>query len=115
MSSLSAGIIGGAVGGALGVLGTTVSAYWGPRKPEKWRSERLDKPRKELLRTLLTDERWVTRSLERLCVVTGTTPEECRRLLISINARGVALTGGKEGWALISRKPLEGSFTDERS
>jgi hypothetical protein len=28
MSDLAAGIVGGVVGGTLGVLGTTVSAYW---------------------------------------------------------------------------------------
>jgi hypothetical protein len=115
VSELAAGVIGGAVGGILGVLGTTVSAYWGPRKLEQWRAERLDRPRKELLRRMLEDERYVVRTLERLCVVSGTTPDECRRLLISINARGVELTGQGEGWALISRKPLEGSFRDDSS
>jgi hypothetical protein len=113
VDELVAGVIGGALGGAIGVMGTTVSAYWGPRKLEEWRADRIDRPRKELLQRMLEDERWVTRRLDRLCAVSGTAPEDCRRLLISIGARGVMLKGGAEGWALISRKPLEGSFTDD--
>jgi hypothetical protein len=111
MSELVAGVIGGAVGGALGVLGTTVSAYWGPRKLEEWRARRRDAPRKDLLRRMLDDERFPDgRSLRRLCIVTGTTDEECRRLLIEIGARGVIFDDDSEGWALIARKPLEGNF-----
>jgi hypothetical protein len=112
VSELAAGIIGGVLGGVLGVLGTTVTAYWGPRMLEQWRAEQLEKPRKDLLRRLLTEKKPI-RSLERLCIVTGTTPEECRRLLVSIEARGVIMGDGSEGWSLISRKPLEGSYTDD--
>ena len=45
--------------------------------------------------------------METLSRVTGTPPDECRRLLIEIEARGVKLEGDVEGWALISRKPLD--------
>ena len=43
------------------------------------------------------------RTLARLRRVTGTTDDECRRLLIEIGARGVTMRGGDEGWALIER------------
>jgi hypothetical protein len=45
--------------------------------------------------------------------VTGTDADECRRLLIQVNARGVILAGGEEGWALIARKPLDGAYTSQ--
>jgi hypothetical protein len=47
------------------------------------------------------------RSLDLLKHVTGTTDEECRRLLIEIGTRGVLMRGQKEGWALIERYPLD--------
>jgi hypothetical protein len=60
---------------------------------------------------MLGDERFPDgRYVDTLRVVTGTTPEECRTLLIQVGARGVTLApkeGGTEGWALISRKPLD--------
>ena len=108
---LVSGVIGGVIGGVLGVIGTLVSAYYGPRKLEEWREKRADEqlhgPRKRLLKKLLEDERFPDgRTLETLTLYTGTTPEECRRLLIEIEARGVKFSGDQEGWALISRKPL---------
>ena len=39
-------------------------------------------------------------------MVTGTTYEECRRLLVEIGARGVKLRDNKEGWVLIKNKPI---------
>src|SRR5262245_32249758 len=110
MSNLAIALLGGFVGGVLGVVGTIFSSYYGPRKLEQWRrneDERtLDGPRKDLLRTMLGDERYKDgRYLQTLRIVTGTTEEECRRLLIQIGARGVLLKDG-EGWALIANKPL---------
>lgn len=104
-------IVGGLIGGVLGVIGTLVSSYYGPRKFEEWREqreeERLNGPRKRLLKKLLEDQRFKDgRTLETLSRVTGTSEEECRRLLIEIEARGVRLADGKEGWALIARKPF---------
>ena len=114
MSELAAGVIGGVVGGVLGVLGTTVSSYWGPRRLEQWRQDRRDEPRKQLLRRMLSDERFPDgRTLDRLRTVTGTSPEECRRLLVQVGARGVVFPNSVEGWALISRKPLDGDYASE--
>jgi len=105
-------VVGGLIGGVLGVVGTLVSSYYGPRKFEEWREKRLEErlngPRKRLLKKLLEDRRFNDgRLLDTLSRVTGTIPEECRRLLIEIEARGVTLEDGKEGWALITRKPLD--------
>jgi|SRR5579863_3272100 len=105
-------LVGGLVGGILGVVGTLLSAYYGPRKLEEWREqkmeERLNGPRKHLLRKLLADGRFTDgRKIETLTLYSGTSPEECRRLLIEIEARGVRFADGSEGWALISRKPLD--------
>ena len=111
-SELTAGLIGGVVGGVLGVVGTLISSYYGPRKMEEWREkraeERLNGPRKRLLLKLLEDERFQDgRSIDTLSRVSGTSADECRRLLIEIDARGVKLEGDQEGWALVSRKPLD--------
>ena len=61
-SELSAAILGGLIGGVLGVLGTLVTSYYGPRKIEEWREkrqeERLNGPRKLLLKKLLEDRRF---------------------------------------------------------
>jgi hypothetical protein len=108
---LSVAIIGGLIGGVLGAAGTLITSYYGPRKFEEWREnrleERLNGPRKRLLKEMLEDTRFADgRSLETLSRVTGTSLDECRRLLIEIAARGITLAGNKEGWALIRRKPL---------
>ena len=80
---------------------------------EEWRDEkrldaRLNGPRKRLLLRMLEDARFSDgRSFDVLCRVAGTTSEECRYLLVEVGARGVTLAGDKEGWALITRKPLD--------
>jgi hypothetical protein len=111
-TELAVAIVGGIVGGILGAVGTLVSSYYGPRKFEEWQEGRKGKrefgPRKILLKTMLEDNRFPDgRKIETLCRITGTTLDECRRLLIEIGARGVTFKGNEEGWALISRKPLD--------
>ena len=105
-------VVGGLIGGVVGVAGTLISSYYGPRKLEEWRESRLEEkqngPRKCLLKQMLEDPQFSDgRKLKTLSHVTGTSDEECRRLLIEIDARGVMLAGDVEGWALISRKPLD--------
>jgi hypothetical protein len=110
MSELVAGLVGGFFGGVLGVLGTLVTSYYGPKKLEEWRERRIEErengPRKQLLRTMLEDPKFEMRSLAQLSRVSGTTEEHCRRLLIEIGARGVTMAGEREAWALIERFPL---------
>lgn len=112
LTALWAAVIGGVIGGILGVVGTLISSYYGPRKMEEWRENRKEErfygPRKRLLKKMLEDPRFPDgRTIEILSRVTGTKYEECHGLLIEIGARGVTLKGDKEGWALISRKPIE--------
>ncbi len=94
----------------LGALAGFVSSYLGPRKLEEWRTAKHEaewaKPRKVLLEQLLSDERWKFRKLSTLARVVGVTEEQCRDLLISIEARALANTSKSERWALISRAPL---------
>ena len=107
MSELEAALLGGFLGGALGVASTLVASYFGPRWLEQWRAdikeERDYGPRKRLLKQMLIEPNPPIRSLKQLRHVTGTTDEECRRLLIEVGARGVTMRGGVEGWALIER------------
>ncbi|HAF31060.1 MAG TPA: hypothetical protein DCG75_18645 [Bacteroidales bacterium] len=115
MELLSA-LIGGLIGGVLGVVGSILSSYYGPRKFEEWKEKRMidkyDNPRKELLQKLLGGD-FKIRSIETLSRVTGTTNEECRRLLIEIKARGIKIKGNREGWVLIMNKPLNVSLENE--
>ena len=107
---LTAGIIGGVAGGALGVLSTLVGSFYGPRALEEWRARKQDEPKKRLLKALLDDPRFPDgRYLETLRIVTGTSEEECRRLLIEVDARGVipGSSTQKELWALVKNKPLD--------
>ncbi len=52
-SNLLSALAGGFVGGVLGVIGTIISAYYGPRMLEQWKerrkAEKWDAPRKRLL------------------------------------------------------------------
>ena len=92
-------------------MGTVVTSYWGPRKLEEGRERRREAqefgPRKALLERMLRDPKHRIRTLDMLKHVTGTSEEECRRLLIEIGARGVLMNGQREGWALIERYPLD--------
>lgn len=108
-------LIGGFIGGILGVIGTILSSYYGPRKLEKWRMEQKEKkhdqPRKKLLKEMLDDNRFPNgRRLSTLSRVSGTNLDECRRLLIDLDARGITLKDDNdneiEGWVLIANRPL---------
>ena len=116
MELLSA-LTGGVIGGVLGVVGSIFSSYYGPRKFEEWkekrRNERLDEPRKKILNDLLDGPTHKIRSIETLSRVTGTTEDECRGLLIEIEARGIRIRGNREGWVLIKNKPFENINEDE--
>ena len=105
-AQIIAAVLGGIFGGTVGVFGS----YWGPKWLEQWREtkdeEKRHGPRKKLLKAMLDDTTYKDgRYLETLCRVSGTTPDECRRLLIELNARGVKLDRG-EGWVLLERKPI---------
>jgi len=78
---------------------------------EEYKNRKWAKPRKKLLMQMLTDHNGF-RTLKRLTLVTGTSDDECRTLLIAIGARGAMLKSGKEGWALISKKPLSTNLAE---
>lgn len=108
-------LIGGFIGGILGVIGTILSSYLGPRKLEMWRmkqkEKKYDQPRKKLLKQMLDDNRFPNgRRLSTLSIVSGTNLDECRRLLIDLDARGITLKDDYdneiEGWVLIANRPL---------
>ena len=88
-----------------------LSAYYGPIKLEQWKERRReakwDGARKKLLLSMLEEPEREIRSIETLCRASGTTKEECRRLLIEIDARGIRMRGNREGWALLRNRPLE--------
>lgn len=46
------------------------------------------------------------RSLETLSKVTGSNPEDCRRLLVELKARGFTMADEREGWTYIKNRPL---------
>lgn len=95
----------------MGVIGTLWTSYFGPKKliefKEKREEEKLNGPRKKLLLSLLNDQNYRDgRTMETLSMVTGTTFEECRRLLVEIGGRGIKHKNNKEGWVLIKNKPI---------
>ena len=51
-AGLMSALIGGFIGGVLGVIGTPLSSYYGPRKLEEWKERRIEErhngPRKTL-------------------------------------------------------------------
>lgn len=98
------------------MTGTIVTSYYGPRRLEEWRERRREArefgPRKDLLERMLRDPSHPIRTLDMLKHVTGTSDDECRRLLIEIGARGVVMSGHREGWALIERYPLDKAFEE---
>jgi hypothetical protein len=98
-------VLGGFVGGIVGPL--VLEEY------RRWRHERAWKrPRKELLKRLLEGP-LIFRSIDTLARTVGTSPDECRSLLIEIGARGAIMKDRREAWALISRAPLKDVSEEE--
>ncbi len=93
----------GVVVGAFATSGASLLVNW----LQSRRQKSLDADRKELLRELLRTRDW--RKLSTFSRVIGADPEETRRLLIAIGARGseVPQDDGAEVWGLISKHPLD--------
>ena len=111
-STLLTAMMGGIIGGIIGVIGTLWTSYYGPKKliefNDKRDEMRLNGPRKTLLLKLLEDKEFPDgRTIETLSMVTGTSVEDCRRLLVEIGARGIKHEGDVEGWVLIKNKPIK--------
>lgn len=94
----------GVIVGALVSIGGNLLLYWYQNR----RGSAIDNVRKKLLRKMLDNAGFKEgRSLETLSKVTGATHEECRRLLIELEARGFTLADGREGWTYIKNRPLK--------
>lgn len=91
----------GAVGVIVGFFITALSGLirdWFLNKSQK----KLDKQRKDILKTLLLQKNWM--KIETLSSVIGAGEEETKRLLIDIKARGSL--NENDVWALMEKKPL---------
>lgn len=94
------GVVGVVIGSIISVLGNILFHIYQNRKANS-----LDNLRKNLLRTMLDNPKFTEgRSLETLCRVSGAIPEECRRLLLELGARGFTLQNGNEGWTYIKNR-----------
>lgn len=106
-----AGLIGGLVGGVAGSIGAWLSGYWGPRRLEEEREQRLEVkvwgPRKALIKEMLDYATEDGRSLHTLKRVTGTPDDDLRRLLVELGARGFTRLNGDEAWIYKDLRPLE--------
>lgn len=96
------GLIGGIVGALLTLAGNLLL-----HKAQNKRQRDLDVARQRILETMLQQKDW--RRLSTLSRVIGCEPEETRRLLIHLGARGSETTreDGEEMWGLIAKHPLE--------
>jgi hypothetical protein len=98
-NEITVAIVAGLLGGVISPI--IYSEYQAWRREHKWA-----KPRKTRLKSMLRNKTaspsgW--RSLDRLCLETGMKEDECRSLLIEINARGgmIKIDGtSTEAWTL---------------
>ena len=95
-------LTGAVVGSLLTLLGNVVMQCLKERSLAK-----KDKARKELLRTMLEDNRFADhwRKLDTLMHVIGANAETTKRLIIDLGARGSE--DGQELWGLIKYHPFE--------
>jgi hypothetical protein len=91
-------LLGGLVGAVIGPI--LLEWYRGWRRERSWK-----RPRKALLHRLLNG-RLTFRTLDTLARTIGTSKDDCRDLLIEMEARGGIMADGREAWALIARAPL---------
>ncbi|MGH8551541.1 MAG: hypothetical protein ACRERU_23630 [Methylococcales bacterium] len=90
------------IGAFITIVGNLVLHWFQQKKQNK-----LDEARKKLLREMLDNQGFKDgRSFETLSKVTGAAPEDCRRLLIEVGARGFTLKDGRERWTYIKNRPL---------
>jgi hypothetical protein len=96
------GLIGVIVGALLTLAGNIVL-----HRMQNERQRALDETREKILKTMLEQKEW--RRLSTLSRVIGCEPEEARRLLIHLGARGseTKREDGEELWGLIAKHPLE--------
>lgn len=103
---MSESIIIALIGVAGAVVGSAATVTVGiiQHHLERKVAEKRDKPRKNLLRTMLSTPEYDWRKLDTLMHVIGADEETTKRLLLEIGAR--ASEDGKSLWGLVSRNPL---------
>lgn len=96
------GLIGVVIGASISIVGNIIVHRYQQKNQNK-----LDVARRKLLKQMLDNKKFKDgRSFETLSKVTGAEPEDCRRLLIEVEARGFTLKDGREGWTYIKNRPL---------
>lgn len=92
-------VVGGLVGGLIVIAGPLVLECYKSRRRNK-----LDALRIDLLKKMLSDQRFDWRNLGTLSHIIGADEETTKRLLIEVGAR--ASEDGQPLWALVSRQPF---------
>jgi len=93
----------GVIVGALITVAGNIILY----KLQEHKKNSNDLARKALLKKMLDNKKFKDgRSFEALSTVTGANPEDCRRLLIELKARGFTMSDDREGWTYIKNRPL---------
>ena len=99
LTAEGAALVGAAIGGASTIVGNIVTHWLSNR-----RSEKLDGKRKARLRTMLSGEQYVWRSIGALSSAIGADNEKTASLLIEIDAR--QSLSNSASWALVTRAPF---------
>ena len=95
--------------GLLGALIGAAAAIWGihiTHKLENQRRDKIDEPRRQLLRQMLDDPKYEWREMETLSNVIGASREDTARLLIEICARRSERSDGEDVWGYVKDHPL---------
>lgn len=107
MSEVVAAFLGAIIGSVAGPI--IIAEYQRWRRLKDWR-----RPRKELLREVLSQDFATWYSIDLLSRVCGITAEECRDLLVDSGARGSTKPDAEqEMWALTSRAPLKDAINQD--
>lgn len=96
----------------LGFLGALVGAFaaisgiYIAHRLEDQRRDRVDEPRRSLLRQMLDDPKHEWRKMETLSNVIGASRGDTARLLIEIGARRNEKSDGEDVWGYLKDHPL---------
>jgi len=95
------GLAGAIIGAAAAILAVIIKD-----NREAARREKVDEPRRNLLRQMLDNPKYEWRRMDTLSAVIGATREETARLLIEIGARRSERSDGEDVWSYIKNHPL---------
>ena len=98
-------IVGGLVGAIVGAAAAILAVIIKDNRDQA-RREKIDEPRRKLLRQMLDNPAYEWRSMGTLSGVIGATPEETARLLIEIGARRDENTDDQQLWGYTKDHPL---------